>query len=148
MTFFSNIKERRKYINKCRAFSKIRRRGGFPFEYEGKVCAVDAFTAYQRLVQGGTNNLQTVFNGLLKNDSMYTEAFLKTMEEVFGVKPFDGKNGMTLHEMYCVVGGYFTYLDELKKNYFNTQGSPLSTVILPQTEPSTENEKQSEEESV
>ena len=66
------------------------------------------------------------------------------MERVFGVKPFDGENGMTLHEMYVVVGDFMSYLDRLKKNYFGTQGSPLSTVTTPQAEPLKEEEKPEE----
>ena len=141
MFFFSRLKERREYAKKAKAFAKIYRRGGFPFEYEGKICAVDAFEAYRKLVENGTNNLQNVLDGFHRNDASYEEKFRKTMEYVFNVKAFDGEKGMTLHEMYCVIGGLFVYLDSLKKNYFHTPGSPLSTAIPPQKERSTENEK-------
>lgn len=144
MSIFSRLKERRKFVKNNRARAKIYRRGGFPYEYNGKVCAVDAFEAYQRLAAEGFGNLQGIYNGFLRDDPEYTKKFKDLMERVFGVKPFDGENGMTLHEMYVVVSDFMSYLDRLKKNYFGTQGSPLSTVTTPQAEPLKEEEKPEE----
>jgi len=145
MLILTKIKEARAIKRKTKAFGDIYRRGGFPYEYEGEVKGVDAFDAYQKMLERGVNRLQDIFNGFLQDDRARTQEFQKLMEEVFDVKPFDGKRGMTLHEMYIVVSDFFRYLDGLKKNYFHTQGSPLSTVTVPPTERSTENGQPEEE---